>query len=65
MIRLLFVGIIGRPNRSSPFRESVSPFIDEGDGFTRESERKRVCVFSSLVAHAVGYKIVCRRPQYC
>ena len=30
--------------RSSPFGESSSPFIDEGDGFTRESMRERVCV---------------------
>ena len=28
-----------------PFGESASPFIDEGDGFTRESvrERERAC----------------------
>ena len=44
------------------FGESASPFIDEGDGFTRGSVRERVCVLSSLVAHAVGYKAVCRRP---
>ena len=43
--------------------EGASPFIDEGDGLT--SERKRVCVLLSLVAHAVGYKTVCQRPQYC
>ena len=35
--------------------ESASPFIDEGDGLTRE----RVCVrILSLVAHAVGYKMI-------
>ena len=47
--------------------ESASPFIGEGDVLTskRESERKRVWVPPSLVAHAVGYKMVCRRPQYC
>ena len=28
---------------------SASPFIDEGDGFT--SERTRVCILPSLVAH--------------
>ena len=40
------------------FGESASPFIDEGDGFTRESVRERVCVLPSLVAHTVGYKAV-------
>ena len=39
---------------SSFLGESASPFIDEGDGFT--SERERVCVILSLVAHAGGYK---------
>ena len=35
--------------------ESASPFIDKGDGLTRE----RVCVrMLSLVAHAVGYKMI-------
>ena len=43
--------------------ESISPFIGEGDGLT--SDRERVCVLPSLVAHTVGYKMVCRRPQYC
>ena len=43
--------------------ESASPFIGEGDGLTSlDRERKRV--FTSLIAHVVGYKIVCRRPQY-
>ena len=42
--------------------ESASPFIDEGDGFT--SERERVRMLLSLVAHAGGYDDV-RRPQYC
>ena len=36
--------------------ESASPFIDEGDGFT--SERERVCLLLSLVAHASGYKTI-------
>ena len=31
----------------------------------RECERKRVCVLPSLVAHTVGYKKLCRRPQHC
>ena len=40
--------------------ESASPFIDEGDGLTseRERERERVCMLLSLVAHAVGYKMM-------
>ena len=33
--------------------ESASPFIDEGDGLTRESVR-----MLSLVAHAIGYKMI-------
>ena len=36
--------------------ESASPFIDEGDGLT--SERERVRMLLSLVAHAVGYKMM-------
>ena len=36
--------------------ESASPFIDEGDGLT--SERERVRMSLSLVAHAVGYKMM-------
>ena len=36
--------------------ESVSPFIDEGDGLT--SERERVRMLLSLVAHADGYRIM-------
>ena len=35
---------------------SASPFIDEGDGFT--SERVRVRMLPSLVAHTGGYKIM-------
>ena len=35
--------------------ESASPFIDEGDSLT--SERECVCMLS-LVAHAVGYKMI-------
>ena len=34
----------------------TSPFIDKGDEFT--SERVRVCMLPSLVAHAGGYKII-------
>ena len=36
--------------------ESASPFIDEGDGLTRERERVRMLL--SLVAHASGYKMM-------
>ena len=42
---------------SVPFvGESAPPFIDEGDDFT--SERVRVRMLPSLVAHTGGYKIV-------
>ena len=37
-------------------RESASPFIDEGDGLT--SERERVRMLLSLVAHAGGYRMM-------
>ena len=36
--------------------ENASPFIDEGDGLT--SEREGVRMLLSLVAHAVGYKMI-------
>ena len=36
--------------------EGASPFIDEGDGLT--SERERVHMLFSLVAHAGGYMIM-------
>ena len=36
--------------------ESASPFIDKGDGLT--SERERVHVLLSLVAHAGGYRMM-------
>ena len=36
--------------------ESASPFIDERDGLT--SERERVRMLLSLVAHADGYKMM-------
>ena len=41
-------------NQLSPLGESASPFIDEGDGLT--SERGRVRMLLSLVAHASGYR---------
>ena len=42
-------------NRSSLFGESASPFIDEGGGLTSVRESVRML---SLVAHAVGYKMI-------
>ena len=63
---MLFVGILGRSDRvlfkllwtdSFSFGESASPFIDEGDGLTSERERVSVRMLS-LVAHAVGYKMI-------
>ena len=43
--------------------ESTSPFIDERDGLT--SERERVRMLLSLVAHAQRVQDDGRRPQYC
>ena len=43
--------------KGSPFvGGGASPFIDKGDGFT--SERVRVRMLPSLVAHTGGYKIM-------
>ena len=36
--------------------ESASPFIDEADGLT--SERERVSMLLSLVAHTDGYRMM-------
>ena len=41
-------------NQLSLLGESAFPFIDEGDGLT--SERERVCMLLSLVAHVGGYR---------
>ena len=41
-------------NQLSFLGESASPFIDEGDGLT--SERERVRVLLSLVAHVDRYR---------
>jgi hypothetical protein len=51
---MMLVGCLNRP----PFGGSASLFIDEGDGLTSERERKSVCMLLSLVAHAVGYKMI-------
>ena len=43
--------------KGSPFvGGGTFPFIDKGGGFT--SERVRVCMLPSLVAHTGGYKIM-------
>ena len=38
--------------------ESTSPFIDEGDDLTSDTERERVRMLLSFVAHAVGYEMM-------
>ena len=45
-----------RKNDRPLLGESASPFIDEGGGLTRERECVRMLL--SLIAHAVGYKMV-------
>ena len=46
---------LDRSNEIYLLGESASPFIDEGDGLT--SERERVRMLLSLVAHASGYRM--------
>ena len=43
-------------NQLTLLRESTSPLIDEGDGLT--SERERVRMLLSLVAHVGGYRMI-------
>ena len=43
-------------NQPSLLRESASPFIDEGDGLTREREGVRMLL--NLVAHVDGYRMM-------
>ena len=43
-------------NPLSLLGESASPFIDEGDDLT--SKRGKSIRMTSLVAHAVGYKMI-------
>ena len=50
-------------NQLSLLGESASPFIDEGDGLT--SEKERVHMLLSLVAHARWVQDDGRRPQHC
>ena len=45
-------------DRSSLLGGSASPFIDEGDGLTSARARERVRILLSLVAHAIGYKMM-------
>ena len=56
MVLLLCVSELILLELISLFGERASPFIDEGDGFT--SERKRVRMLLSLVAHVGGYKMI-------
>ena len=48
-------------NQSFLLGESASPFIDEEDGLTSESERVRMLL--SLVAHASGYRMMVGTPN--
>ena len=59
VVLLLCTSELDRFESTYMLEESTSPFIDKGDGLTS----KRESVLPSLVAHAVGYKAVCRRPQ--
>ena len=52
VVQLLCTSELDR-SKMSLLGESASPFIDEGDGLT--SERDRVRMLLSLVAHAGGY----------
>ena len=49
-------------NPLSLLGKSIFPFIDEGDGLT--SERERVRMLLSLVAHAGGVHEDGRHPQH-
>ena len=56
MVLLLCSSELDRSNESLILEDSASPFIDEGDGLT--SERERVRILLSLVAHANGYRVM-------
>ena len=45
-------------NRSGSIGRAYTLFIDEGDGLTSARERERVRMLISLVAHAIGYKMM-------
>ena len=54
MILLLCTSELDRSESTYLLEESASPFIDGGDGLT--SERERVRMLLSLVAHTGGYR---------
>ena len=59
VVLLLCTSELDRSNESEStesFGESASPFIDEDDN--RTSERERVRMLLSLVAHAGGYEMM-------
>ena len=56
VVLLLCTSKLDRSESTCLLEESSSPFIDEGDGLT--SERERVCMLLSLVAHADGYRMM-------
>ena len=56
VVLLLCTSELDRSESTYLLGESASPFIDEGDGLTRERERVRMLL--SLVAHADGYKMM-------
>ena len=56
MVLLLCTSELYRSESIYLLGESASPFIDKGDGLTREKECVRKLL--SLVAHVVGYKVI-------
>ena len=56
VVLLLCTSKLDRSESISLLGGNVSPFIDEGDGLT--SERGRVHMLLSLVAHAGGYRMM-------
>ena len=56
VVLLLCASELDRSESTYLLEESVSPFMDEGDGLT--SERERVRLLLSLTAHVGGYKMM-------
>ena len=56
VVLLLCTSELDRSKSTYLLEESVSPFIDEGDGLT--SERERVRMLLSLVAHIGRYRMM-------
>ena len=56
VVLLLCTSKLDRTESTYLLEESASPFTDEGDSLT--SERERVCLLLSLVAHAGGYMMI-------